>query len=952
MEAEATIRTLTAKEMKNLAKPEFAKNPDAFYPTKVFADFGFHRANCPSCGANFWRHTETKKTCGDSNCEGSYKFIGVGTGKGAKGNPITYAEAWKGFKRSLSSARIPCNPIERYPVVARWRNDVEYVAAGIYCFQPFCVTGEMEPPANPLICPQFCVRFNDLDNIGLTGRHYSGFIMLGIQVFNMPDKYVFFKEECVEFNLRWLIEELEIDPNDITLIEDVWAGGGNLGPSVEYFVNGLEVGNMVFMQYKTFPDGTREELPVKVIDVGIGLERIPWLINGTPTSYMDVFKTSFNWLSNKLEIDVNIDVWKKYGPLSCRLNIDEVENIEQTWKEIADLIEMPVDTVKQAIAPIKDMYIVLDHTRTVLMIIEDGSLPSNVGGGSNVRNILRRVFAILKKNGWWEKIGMDGLIELFQIHKEDLQEIYGEFKEYKSFRSIIEVEYDRWLKTDQEQKVKLEKLIKKKGTLSIDDWIVAMTSWGIPADTIAQISKQEMPGNIYYEIAERQEKLAKAPEVILYNTAHLPETQNLYYLDHKQTEFTASIVEVFPNVTQNNVFNIVILDQSAFYPTSGGQMHDTGVLQINGTNYKVVDCQKVGHCVLHILDNPLPGETQAYKGVSVQGTVDIDRRNQLRNHHTATHIIFAACRKTLGPHVWQNGAKKTVENAHIDITHYKALTHEEEISIENEANRIITKASDINKFFMNKTDAELEYGFSLYQGGIVPGNNLRVVNIEGVDTEACCGTHCDNTAEVGWVRILKTQRVSDGIVRLYYVAGEKSIEKLNEEDSILHHLCNIWGISQHEIVPTAERFFSGYKKLDSKAKKQEEMILELVVKNVVKDSNQRTALVPSDQPSPTLYFSFLKNYSEMLKQSQKGIVFLGETFIYGMLGDPTALDLSALKSFVESKGQVKFMQKDKVQIAKGKKKATVDGVKEFSIIGPLPSDIKNYLQQQNLTLFS
>jgi len=86
---------------------------------------------------------------------------------------------------------------------------------------------------------------------------------------------------------------LQIDPEEITFIEDVWAGGGNLGPSVEYFVNGLELGNMVFMQYKTFPDGSREELPIKVIDVGIGLERVPWLINGTATSYQDVFRQSF-----------------------------------------------------------------------------------------------------------------------------------------------------------------------------------------------------------------------------------------------------------------------------------------------------------------------------------------------------------------------------------------------------------------------------------------------------------------------------------------------------------------------------------------------------------------------------------------------------------------------------------------------------------------------------------
>lgn len=209
---------------------------------------------------------------------------------------MTYAEAWQTFKHNFTTARIPCTAIERYPVVARWRNDVDYVAAGIYCFQPYCVTGELDPPANPLICPQFCVRFNDLDNIGLTGRHYSGFVMMGLQVFNYPDDYKFFKEETVEFNYRWLTEGLKIDPKEITFVEDVWAGGGNLGPSIEYFVHGLEVGNMVFMQYKTFPDGSREDLDIKIIDVGVGLERIPWLVNGSATSYLEVFGESFKYL--------------------------------------------------------------------------------------------------------------------------------------------------------------------------------------------------------------------------------------------------------------------------------------------------------------------------------------------------------------------------------------------------------------------------------------------------------------------------------------------------------------------------------------------------------------------------------------------------------------------------------------------------------------------------------
>jgi len=184
-----------------------------------------------------------------------------------------------------------------------------------------------------------------------------------------------------------------------------------------------------------------------------------------------------------------------------------------------------------------------------------------------------------------------------------------------------------------------------------------------------------------------------------------------------------------------------------------------------------VNVEKVGKSVLHILNEPLPVEDKFYINKEVIGEIDVERRSLLRNHHTGTHIVFAACRRVLGPHVWQNGAKKTIHNAHLDITHFSSLTKEEEIAIENEANRIILSNKSINKSLMDKALAEKEYGFRLYQGGIVPGNVLRVVNISDTDVEACCGTHCDNTSEVGWIKLLKTARISDGIVRLYYVAG-------------------------------------------------------------------------------------------------------------------------------------------------------------------------------------
>ena len=315
-------------------------------------------------------------------------------------------------------------------------------------------------------------------------------------------------------------------------------------------------------------------------------------------------------------------------------------------------------------------------------------------------------------------------------------------------------------------------------------------------------------------------------------------------------------------------------------------------------DYKVVNCEKVGKCVLHILNEPLPKATDAYIGKDVIGVVDIERRNILRNHHTATHIVFAACRKVLGPHVWQNGAKKTIEQAHLDITHYSSLTKQQEMDIENEANRIILRGKKINKVFMDKAQAEKDYGFRLYQGGIVPGNKLRVVNIEETDVEACCGTHCDNTQEVGFIRLLKTHRISDGILRLYYVAGNKTIEKLNYDTDILNQVCDLWSVPKGQIIETADRFFKDFKKMDKELTEKQKTILGLEMKYMI-DAKEKLVFTRSEEKNATIYFSFLANYAKGLKDGGKGVVYVGEKFIYGILGDAKEIDLEAVQNYFE-----------------------------------------------------
>jgi len=394
------------------------------------------------------------------------------------------------------------------------------------------------------------------------------------------------------------------------------------------------------------------------------------------------------------------------------------------------------------------------------------------------------------------------------------------------------------------------------------------------------------------------------------------------------------------------------MNSTCFYPTSGGQEHDSGTLTIRGVIYNVTDVQKVGKSILHYVDKELPKDIKV--GEEVTGKVDQQRRVVLRNHHTATHIMYAAARKTLGPHVWQNGAKKTTKYAHLDITHYSSLTHDEELAIENLANKIVFSASPITKYNLPKEEAEKKYGFSLYQGGAVPGNSLRVVDIHGVDQEACCGTHCENTAQVGVIKLLKTSRISDGIVRMTYVAGDLALENFNNETKILNVLCEDWGVQQTDILPTAKRFFEGYKRYGSKLKKQYVQLVELQLNYFLSDPKRSKLLIQShDEPNAGLYMSILQPFAQKLKDLQKNVVVIGSSWIYGIYSN--GFDQIKLESGIEdSKNKRKKTEKDMPLVLKksvafkddNKKKITVDGITEMMAGTGIMNVLVDHLKQE------
>lgn len=270
------------KEIKRQFKLEASKNPDKYYATEVLKAEGFSRRQCPTCNIFFWSVNPDQKVCGNPECSGGFRFIG----KTPATKKLDYTGVWSEFSRLFS--KWGYTPIKRYPVVARWRDDTDFVQASIYDFQPYVVSGEVEPPANPLVVPQLCLRFNDIDNIGITGAHYSLFDMIGQHAFLPEAKWSqarFFTDIH-----NWLKSGLGLRNEEITFHEDAWAGGGNFGPCMEYFSRGLELGNQVYMLFEQTASGNKQ-LRLKVLDMGMGHERNAWFTQGSPTSYETTFPT-------------------------------------------------------------------------------------------------------------------------------------------------------------------------------------------------------------------------------------------------------------------------------------------------------------------------------------------------------------------------------------------------------------------------------------------------------------------------------------------------------------------------------------------------------------------------------------------------------------------------------------------------------------------------------------
>jgi alanyl-tRNA synthetase len=558
--------------------------------------------------------------------------------------------------------------------------------------------------------------------------------MMGHHAFNKNIDEIYFKEETVRLCDEFFVKNIGIPKVEINYKEQLWDGGGNAGPCLEVIAGGLELATLVFMNLKEDENGSFDingkkysPNPLNIVDTGYGLERIAWCTHGTKTVYETVFPEMVSFLK---------------------------ENVEKK----TDLARI---------------YSLADHTKCLAFMLGDGIVPSNVKAGYLARLIIRRAIRFL------ENIKLNSsLTELVEMQVDFLGKEFPSLKKNKKqITEILDIESKRYFETLTKGEGLVKRILKEKKKIEENELISLYDTHGMQPGFVKRIAKKQgidviIPDNFESMVAElhshekREEK--KIEKLIL------PKTEQLYRKDHYIKEFDA--VVIWKNGSR------IILDKTAFYPEGGGQPADIGYLVSECGKIFVKSVEKQGNAIIHIIN----GELEV--GEKVHGEIDWKYRYTLMKHHTGTHLVNGALRKLLGEHIWQAGSQLEINNARFDFSHYKPISESEKKEIENLANKFIEQAVLVEKKVMDRNSAEKEFGFRLYQGGVPPGNSILVLNIPGIDVEACGGTHLNNTNEVEKIKIIKTERIQDGVNRIIFAAGRMADAHTEEETQLYKKL--------------------------------------------------------------------------------------------------------------------------------------------------------------------
>lgn len=776
----------------------------------LFKREGFTRKKCENCGRFFWTLDESRRRCDDQPCS-PYTFIG----RPPTNKRMSRVECWKTIESFF--VKNGHTSVKRYPVVSRWRPDLYFTVASIIDFQRI-ESGRVvfQLPANPLVVPQTCLRFNDIPSVGVSGKHFTSFVMVGQH--SVADEKGYWKDRCIDLDFELITKQFGISPSEVTFNEDVWVGYGAFGYSLEFFVRGLELGNAVFTAYEGDLSHYRE-MKEKVVDMGAGLERFAWITHGTPTAYDANFGNVLGKMGKLTDMKLDREVLVNYFSLAGRMNVDEFGSLSKQRSMIAKELGLDTKVLEEQIAPLEASYAIADHAQTLLFGIADGMLPSNSGGGYNLRIIFRRAMSLIRRHNL-----KFSLLDVVNWHIDDLSAMYPELAEHREdVAKVLDVETSRYATSSERMAKIVASISSSRKRLSTDELIRLYDSDGVTPEQLIDAGVDiSLPEDFYEKVQSRH--VAKKLEVDKpkFDITGIPSTKLLYYNEDESFDFDAKVLVVLGE-------NYIVLDKTMFYPRGGGQEPDRGT--IGGA--RVVDVEKYGDVVLHKIEGKAPK-----KGTLVHCSVDFGRRSRITRIHTATHILNGSSRQVLGPWVWQHSAFKEENYGRLDITHFAHLTPNEVRKIEDMANDIVRRNMPVKTFFMQRKEAEERYGFRLYQGGVVPTKMLRIVNIGDWDIEACGGTHNKSTGEVGFIKITKVERVQDGVERLEFVAGEPAVDYVHTMESTLDELSSLLSVQKDNLSKAVKSLAAELEKTRSRVEALGARLVEISVPQVVSQAKK------------------------------------------------------------------------------------------------------------------
>ena len=693
------------------------------------------------------------------------------------------------------------------PLVPQGDNSVLLINAGMTPLKKY-FQGIEEPPRHRVTTCQKCIRTPDIDNVGKTARHGTYFEMLGN--FSFGD---YFKHEATAWAWEYLTKVLEI-PEDrlwVTIYEkddeagDIWAnevgvprdriiklgkadnfwehGSGPCGPCSEiHFDRGekygpfesfeqagecdriIEIWNLVFTQFDNDGNGNYTQLATKNIDTGMGLERLAVVMQDVDSVF-------------------DIDTMKAIRDKVCELSgkkyhVDEMDDVS--------------------------IRLITDHIRSSTFLISDGVMPSNEGRGYVLRRIIRRA----AMHG--RTLGIQGafLGKIAQVVIDESKDGYPELEERKDFiLKVLTQEEEKFAKTiDQGLGIlaDMEEHMKADGVkvLSGEDAFKLYDTYGFPVDLTAEILEEK--GFTYDEAgfescmeAQRQKARGARKE-----TNYMGADANVYNdIDSEiTTEFTGydkltDTAEIAFLTTSDDVVEAlsdgdkgsVIVPNTPFYATMGGQQGDKGIIKTESGTFVVEDTVKVvGNRYAHV---GYVSEGMIRTGEKATLAVDTKTRTNTCRNHSATHLLQKALREVLGTHVEQAGSYQDAERTRFDFSHFSAMTAEELKRVEDIVNEKINEAIEVRTDIMTVDEAKKTGAMALF--GEKYGEKVRVVSMGDFSKEFCGGTHVKNTGNIMAFKILSETGVAAGVRRIEALTSKGLLDYYSAQEKKLHETAKL-----------------------------------------------------------------------------------------------------------------------------------------------------------------